>query len=45
MKERVIDRKSGKIIGNIGDAITRVEMYKKQLLEDIQDYFIVEKIK
>lgn len=41
----VIDRKSGKIIGNIGDALTRVEMYKKQLLEDIQDYFIVEKIK
>ena len=41
----VIDRKSGKIIGNIGDAITRVEMYKRQLLEDIQDYFIVEKIK
>lgn len=41
----VIDRKSGKIIGNIGDAVTRVEMYKKQLLEDIQDYFILEKIK
>ena len=41
----IIDRQGGKIVGNIRDALTRVETYKRQLLEDIQDYFIVEKIK
>ena len=40
----IIDRSAGEVVENIQDALRRVEIYKKQLLSDIQTYFISENI-